>query len=576
MGDDGGYAPETLSAALVAACCDLGVTCAYGLVGGALAPFYAAICASRLRVVQTRHEGGAAFAATEHSVASGAPALVFCTTGPGLTNALTGIYAARSEGAKLVVVSGATSAPQRGRMAVQETSDIVFPAGVSPSAFDFVVTLEHPSQLSAVTNRLAALSRRGPFVALIQVPVAVQRLPGVDARVRHVFPADPTPPTAAALKAAVAALSVPFVVCAGFGARRFAPQLRRFLQATDAPVFCTPRGKGAADETMSRYLGVSGFGGHDSVERCLAQSDAPLLVLGSQLGEFSTIWDQRIAARTLVHVDHNALAFGVGFPSARTIPIEADIGAFLDAITPLLGKLPPTQDVQVFPPAASPKRTDHVRPSVLMAALQTAAVDGGAVDICAEPGSAFAWTNHYLKFNTPRYRISGAWASMGHMTTGALGTHVATGRPCIVVTGDGSMLMSCELSTAAAIGAHVIWIVLNDARLSITHAGLIALGYAPAHTTFPRCDFAAIARACGCEGVSVCSEFDVAGQIAAAITSGRPTVIDVRIDADEVAPFSRRNTALAAMGAQRADLVEGVAAAVGGSGLNARISEEEC
>src|SRR5690348_2034012 len=89
--------PATVVSALVEMLSRLGVQQAYGVSGGAMAALWDALSASRLGVFHMRHETGAAFAAIEASFASGRPVAVFTTTGPGLTNALTGILAAREE-----------------------------------------------------------------------------------------------------------------------------------------------------------------------------------------------------------------------------------------------------------------------------------------------------------------------------------------------------------------------------------------------------------------------------------------------------------------------------------------------
>ena len=84
-----------------------------------------------------RHESGAAFAAIEAGFASGRPTVLFTTTGPGLTNALTGIYAARDERARVIVVSAYTAAASRGRCAIQETSRHTLPPSLYESGHPF-------------------------------------------------------------------------------------------------------------------------------------------------------------------------------------------------------------------------------------------------------------------------------------------------------------------------------------------------------------------------------------------------------------------------------------------------------
>ena len=97
-----GRALQTVSEAIVEALIALDVSHAFGVSGGAIAPIWGALSASEIKVVHFRHETGAAFAAIEAYFATNAPAVVFTTTGPGLTNALTGMLAARGEGDRVV------------------------------------------------------------------------------------------------------------------------------------------------------------------------------------------------------------------------------------------------------------------------------------------------------------------------------------------------------------------------------------------------------------------------------------------------------------------------------------------
>ena len=99
----------------------LGVGTAFGLIGGAIAPLADAIGRSTIRLVHCRHEAGAAFAALEASLVSERASVLFCTTGPGLLNALNGLHAARLDGGRVIVLSAITPAQRCGRGAFQET-----------------------------------------------------------------------------------------------------------------------------------------------------------------------------------------------------------------------------------------------------------------------------------------------------------------------------------------------------------------------------------------------------------------------------------------------------------------------
>ncbi len=175
-----GAKPHNTSEALAEFLTKLGVRYAFGVSGGAVAAIWGALSASDIEVLHFRHETAAAFAATEAYFASGAPVVVFATTGPGLTNAITGMLAARGEGAKIILISGYTTAANRGRWAIQETNSDFMPSGLyAPGAlFHMATVLESADALPQVARRIAnGLAHPGGFICHIAIPTAVQAAP---------------------------------------------------------------------------------------------------------------------------------------------------------------------------------------------------------------------------------------------------------------------------------------------------------------------------------------------------------------------------------------------------------------
>ena len=555
----------TLAAALVDGLLQLGVRQAFGVSGGAMATLWHAMSASRLQVCHFRHESGAAFAAAEAHFVSGRPALVFTTTGPGLTNVLTGLLAARGEGAKVILLSACSSAASRGRFAIQETSPSTMPQGLYDSGplFHFARTLEDPSGLPELMQQLAqGLARRGGFIAHISVPTAVQAMPIATLSPFSPFELGDAPPAEASGAPAPAALQAclraladePFALWLGFGARGAAHEVRALAERTGAAVFCTPRGKGILPETHPQFIGVTGMGGHESVAAWVAaHRPARILVLGSRLGEASSLFDPRfVPRRGFVHVDIDAEVPGVAYPDAPTLPIVADVGALLRG---LLAMLPAKVHAPIWPcspptvAATTLARSARVRPEILMDAIQRQVVDATNATLLAESGHAFIWATHRLRFAAPgRYRVSTGFGAMGHATTGVVGAALAsnTGQGCraVALVGDGSMLMHNEINTAVKYAARAVWIVLNDGRYGMCSQGMQTLGLS-ADALFPAVDFVAMARAQGADGVRVQHEHELDGALWQAMQANGPFVVDVLIDEQARAPSGARNRGLA-------------------------------
>lgn len=550
-------AGSNLAAALVDGLLQLGVRDAFGVSGGAMAAFWHAMSASRLRVCHFHHESGAAFAASEAHFATSRPVLVFTTTGPGLTNALTGLMAARDEGAKVILVSACSSAAARGRFAIQETTPESMPSGLFRAGplFHFAEVLEHTTDLARVLHELSrGLSRRGGFLAHVAVPTALQAMPAVcpDAPMpQAAFDGGVTPQVLQDCLHALADDS--FAIWLGFGARAAAVEVRALVEHSGAAVFCTPRGKGIVPETHPQFIGVTGMGGHDSVAEWVAtHAPARILVLGSRLGEASSFWDARFVPRGgFIHVDLDPEVPGAAYPAVPTLGIVADIGALLRGLLTLLHK---PSSARAAPPALPMARpaiapmtlpdSRRVRPEILMDAVQRHVVDATDAIVLADSGNAFIWTTHRLRFAHPgRYRVSTAMGAMGHAAAGVVGAALGHGGRAVAVVGDGSMLMNNEINTAVKYRACAVWIVLNDARYGMCAQGMHSLGL-NADALFPAVDFVAFAKAQGADGVRVSHEQELDAALQLAMHATGPFVVDVLIDVRAHAPSAARNRAL--------------------------------
>lgn len=546
---------DTLCEGLV----DLGVREAFGVIGGAILPLHDALVRSRIDVRHFQHEGGAAYAAVEASLVADRPVLVFTTTGPGLTNALSGVVAARQEGAKVVLVTGHAQAEHRGRAPIQETSEQSF-AGAGLFApgpyFDVARAVEHPDELGVALRQLAnAMDGDGGCVAHLSVPLSVQarscRPAHVTVTSRALVP-DPV-----ALEAAAAALrDEPFAVWVGHGARRDAAAVRHFLEATGAPFMVTPRGKGVVDEGSPRYLGSTGLASTPGIGEALRELGIQrTLVLGTRLGEASCFYDPDLCPPGgLVHVDVDARVLGVAYPDEPLLGVRAQIGPMLAALEPLLvAGRDPSIALEAVPrvvpePRVRPLDSRRVRPEFLLDTMQRVVVEGSDALVMAESGNAFCWTNSRLTFRAPgRYRCAGMFCPMGHVSAGAVGAAlVRPERSTVALVGDGAFLMQNEINTAVKYGARVVWIVLNDSCLGMVDVGMQGLGYPKADLHFPPVDFAALARSLGADGVVVSAETDVEGALEAALKARSPFVVDVRIVEGIAAPLGGRNKSLGA------------------------------
>lgn len=563
-GNDGQEHPPliTVASAVVEMLSALGIKHAFGVSGGAIGPIWATLEQSQIEVLHFRHEGGASFAATESYLANGRPVVVFATTGPGITNALTGLFAAKWDGAKVIFISGATTAGKRGRWACQETSSYAMPVeGILTSGklFDFATTLESADQLPEIARRLAiGLAQPGGFVAHLNLPTAVQMgllntffLPKVN------FSRSLVTVSEEKLKECAQLLSAGSVaIWVGFGARGAAAEIRQLVERTGAAVICSPRGKGIFPEEHPQFVGVTGIGGHDSVFTYMREHrPAHTLVLGTRLSELTSFWNPTMVPnKAFIHVDIDAEVPGVAYPSAETIAIQSDIKLFLQGLLKYFpaSVRPATHPSRLRPQVArvEPSQTTPVRPEVLLDAIQKAIVEGSDALVMADAGNAISWTTNRLSFDRPgRYRVSTGWGSMGHFATGVVGAALARAGKAVVIVGDGAMLMNNEVSTAVKYQIPAVWIILNDSSYNMCEQGMTLQGFKGVDTQIPQTDFAKIAAGLGAAGCRVENEADLDLALAIAMAATVPFVVDVKIDAKQPAPIGGRIQSLSSQGA---------------------------
>ena len=551
----------SVAEAVVKILADMGVEYAFGVSGGAIAPVWAALHQSSIQVLHFRHEAGAAFAAIEAHFASDRPVVVFTTTGPGITNALTGLLAARWEGAKVIFVSASTSAPQRGRWACQETSTYTMPStGIFTSGqiFHYATTLERSDELPEVARRIAlGLAQPGGFVAHLSIPTNIQTSSLKTSLPRVTLSHGLATASEETIAECVRLLSEgPFAIWVGFGARGAAKEIRQLAERTGATVMCSPRAKGIFSEDHPQFVGVTGLGGHESVLRYM-QEQRPwyILVLGTRLGELTSFWNpEMISRRGFLHVDIDQKVPGTAYPSVKTFAIQSDVGAFVKALLKYFPERPGTSKV---PSLLISKRDiihlradGKVRPDVLMNMIQQVIVEQSNAVVMTEVGNSLVWAIHLLRFAKPcRFRISTGFGSMGHFVTGVVGAALARNGKAVAIVGDGAMLMNSEVNTAVGYQIPAVWIVLNDGRYNMCEQGMAYVGFKSVDATIPQADFVKIAQGMGADGIRVQTEYDIKAALEKAIAATVPFVVDVVIDSSQIPPSDSRNQSLILQGA---------------------------
>ncbi|HYX38081.1 MAG TPA: thiamine pyrophosphate-binding protein [Oligoflexus sp.] len=235
--DKGATVAEALPKILYA----MGINQAFGVSGGALASLWGTLSNSPIHVIHCRHEAGATFAAVEAYFAANRPTLVFTTAGPGITNALTGMLSARDEGAKILLISASTPAPQRGRFGIQDlslqnhTTETSLTLG---APFNLAASIESAEQLPALLNRIAhGFADPQGFVAHLSISPSVQ----MSVFSQFLIPSLPNRPVRLTcdpetITKCLEYFREPIALWVGFGARHCSHEIIKLAEALQAPV----------------------------------------------------------------------------------------------------------------------------------------------------------------------------------------------------------------------------------------------------------------------------------------------------------------------------------------------------
>lgn len=556
----------------------------FGIPGGAIEPFYNALARGQSRggpkPVVARHETGAAFMADGYYRQTGKLAVCCATTGPGTTNLITGVASAYENHIPMLVITAQTALSHFGRGASQESSC----TGINTVAMfehctNYSTLVSHVNQLEhkLITAIMTAFgSPNGP--AHLSIPWDILRSPAPRNQPSYSVHSLLNPPSLVddtALDRLCGKLErarkAAFLI--GDGCAQAVDTILELSLLIGATVVATPHGKGLVDPCHPLYHGVLGFAGHSSARAALVDPEVDIIVAcGTNLGEWaSNGWDhEALFNNRLIHID-SIEAHLAHSPMAR-LHVRGELVTVFKrllrhvqqarpAATPETPPAPeaPRGALAGFPPRVAldePLKylsgSTPIKPQRLMRDLARLF----PADACflAETGNSQAWAIHYLHPPSPiggkpsgfgggRFRACSEFVSMGWAIGAAVGTALgAPGKPVVCITGDGSLLMSGqELTVAIQERLPVIFVILNDAALGMVKHGQRLAGSAPIAYELPEIDFRAYAEAMGVEGHIIRSPEDLERlDIEALCRKPGPTLLDVRIDAEETPPIGMR------------------------------------
>ncbi len=525
-----------------------GVDTVFGYPGGAVLPIYDALFQqTKIRHILVRHEAGAAHAAEGYARSTGKPGVVLVTSGPGATNAVTGIADAFMDSIPLIVLTGQVATNLIGTDAFQEADTI----GITRHCSKHNYLVKDPAELATVVReafRIATKGRPGPVV--IDIPKNVQVATAASdvkrpARTRFTFAGEADYTEINRAVELIANAKAPILYTGG-GIINSGPAaseaLRELAELTGAPVTSTLMGLGAYPASGEAWLGMLGM--HGTYEANMAMNQCDVMVcLGAR-------FDDRVTGRLdafspdsiKIHVDIDRSSMN---KTVRVdLPMVADVGtAMRQMIDVWKGRKYKKQPLEQWWSRIAgwravdclsyPGSTQEIMPQYAIERLFEATKDKAPI-ITTEVGQHQMWAAQHFHFDAPnKWLTSGGLGTMGYGLPAAIGAQMGDPNALVIdIAGEASIQMNIqEMATATQYRLPVKVFILNNEWMGmvrqwqeLTYESRYSESYSD---SLP--DFVALAEAYGWKGIRCDDPAKLDDAIAEMLAYDGPVMFDCRV-----------------------------------------------
>ena len=542
----------TGASALVQALEHAGVDVMFGIPGGAILPAYDPIFDNKIRHILVRHEQGAGHAATGYAQATGRVGVCIATSGPGATNLVTPLADAQMDSVPVVAITGQVASGAIGTDAFQEADirGITMPV----TKHNFLVT--DPAEIAgaiAQAFHIASTGRPGAVLVdiakdALQMKTEFSYPKSINLRGYHPI----MEPTAESVRdaARLIAESEQPVLYVGGGAIKSNSQkeLMKLAELTGAPVVTTLMALGAFPDSHPQHLGMPGMHGTVAAVTALQKADL-LITLGARFDDRVTGKLSSFAPNAkIIHADIDPAEIGKN--RRADVALIGDLTKSIEALIPAIKAEFKKSQPDLTPwlntvygwrnrfPLGYDHPTDGLSPQYVIERIGK--ISGPDAIYVAGVGQHQMWASQFINYEKPRTWLnSGGLGTMGYAVPAAMGAKVgAPDKVVWAIDGDGCFQMTNqELVTCALNNIPIKVAVINNESLGMVRQWQTLFyneRYSNTQLHSKRIpDFAKLAEAMGCVGLTCESKGDVDRTIAQAMEiNDRPVVVDFSVHKD--------------------------------------------
>ena len=523
-----------------------GADLAFGVPGESYLAVLDALHDAPLRLIVTRHEGGAANMAEAYGKLTGRPGVCMVTRGPGATHASNGVHTAFQDSTPMLLLIGQVARDTVGREGFQELDYRAMYGAIAKWA----TQVDDAARLPEIVARAFAVAtsgRPGPVVLALPEDMLSERVDVPDARPHRAVPAAPAPDAMARLGELLAQARAPLaIVGEGGWTAQTGADIAAFAETQAVPVAASFRCQDYVDNASPAYAGHAALAMDPALAERIREADL-LLAIGGRLGEIPTAGYTLVRpgapTQRLIHVHPDPDEIGAVY--STELGIVAGLEAFAAAARALdpggadarAGLLEAAHGEYERNLAETRELPGPLQMSAVMATLRARLPDDAILTNGA--GNFSVWAHRYYEFHRYPTQLGPRSGSMGYGFPAAIAAKaVHPDRPVVCVAGDGDFLMTGqELATAVQEELAVVVLVVNNAMYGTIrmhqerHYPGRVVG-----TDLRNPDFVAYARAFGAHGALVERSEEFPAALDEALECGRPAVIELRVDPQAITP----------------------------------------